>query len=185
MEYIISQTFVVLSYVLLGITYFLKNRKLILTLSLSAVLCNGVSYFLLKAWSGLAMTGVAILRSVIFLIQNRKNKSEKITWIDWIILAGLVSISAVCAVFTYQGFMSLLSVFATLTYTVSVWQKNVMAYKILGMLASILWIAYGIYIWSIFGVILECVMLVMEISGVIKEKLSKQKQTKLEIQVQE
>ena len=76
MEYIISQTFVVLSYVLLGITYFLKNRKLILTLSLSAVLCNGVSYFLLKAWSGLAMTGVAILRSVIFLIQNRKNKSE-------------------------------------------------------------------------------------------------------------
>ena len=123
------------------------------------------------------MSGVALLRNVIFLIQNKKNKSEKITWVDWIILGVFVIISVISAVFTYEGFLSLFSVFATMLYTVSVWQKNIKAYNIMGIFVSVLWIIYYAFIFSIFGIILESVLLISEIVGTIKyikdEKLNK------------
>ena len=102
MEYILSQIFVVLSYALLGSTYLLKNRKLILSFSLMAVVCNGIGFFFLDAWSGLALSGFAILRNVIFMIQNKYYKTEKIIWLDWLILGFLVVVSAVFAVFTVE-----------------------------------------------------------------------------------
>lgn len=175
MEYIISQIFVVLSYASLGTTYFLKNRKFILTFSLFAVICNGFGFFFLGAWSGLAMSAFAILRNIIFMIQNKYFKTEKITWVDWLILGVLVIVSIISAVFTYDGFFSLLSIFATMTYTVSVWQKNTTVYKVLGIFASVLWIAYGIYIMSIFSIILESALLVAESVGTIKDYRAKQK----------
>ncbi len=168
MEYIFSQIFVVLSYALLGVTYFVKNRRLILIYSVSSLVANAISYFFLGAWSGLVMCGVALLRNAIFLIQNKKNKSEKITWVDWIILGVLVIVSIVSAVLTYDGFLSLFSVFATMLYTISVWQKNVKVYKIMGIFVSILWIVYNSFIFSIFGIVLECVLLISEIVGSVK-----------------
>ncbi len=166
--YIVSQVFVVISYLLVAITYLVKNRKLILIYCFASVLANAVAYFFLSAWSGLAMCGVAILRNIIFLLQNKYYKSEKINWLDWLILAALVVISAVFAWITYQGPLSLLSVFATLTYTVSVWQKNHKVYRAMGVAVSVLWIVYFIFIWSIFSIILESVLLVVEIISTIR-----------------
>lgn len=78
-------------------------------------------------------------------------------------------------IITYDGFFSLLSVFATMLYTYFVWQKNTTTYKLLGIPIGILWIAYNIYIFSIFGIILETILLICSISGYILEKNSKQK----------
>ena len=168
MEYIISQIFVIFSYAALISTYFFKNRKFILLFSCFALICNGFAYFFLGAWSGLAMCGFAIIRNIVFMIQNKFFKTDKITWIDWIILAVLLIVSAIFAVITYDGFLSLLSVFGTLVYTISVWQKNTTTYKILGIVSSILWVAYGIFIKSIFSIVLETVLLTSEIIGTIK-----------------
>ena len=114
--------------------------------------------------------------------QNKYFKTDKITWIDWLILGILVIVSIVSAVFTFDGFFSLLSIFATMTYTVSVWQKNSTVYKVLGIFASLLWIAYGIYIMSIFSIILETALLVAELIGTIKAYKEKQK---IKIEAQE
>lgn len=181
MEYIISQIFVVLSYASLSTTYFFKNRKFILLFSLLAVICNGFGFFFLGAWSGLAMSVFAIVRNIVFMIQNKYFKTEKITWIDWLILGILVVVSIVSAVFTFDGFFSLLSIFATMTYTISVWQKNSTVYKVLGIFASILWIAYGIYIKSIFSIVLEAALLIAETIGTVKAYKEKQK-NKIETQ---
>lgn len=76
--------------------------------------------------------------------------------------------------FTYDGFLSLLSVFATMLYTYSIWQKKTSIYKILGLPIGILWIAYNIYIMSIFGIILETILTISAIYGYFKEKKNKQ-----------
>lgn len=167
-NYILSQIFIIISYSLVAMTYVSKSRKAILTYNLIGLVASGLSYTFLSAWTGLAMAGVAMLRNIIFLIQNRKEKSEKITWIDWIILGVLVAVSVVSAVFTYDGFLSLLSVFATMLYTLSVWQKNTKIYKFMGIPVSLLWIAYNIFIRSLFGILLEAALFVVEIIGIIK-----------------
>lgn len=167
-NYILSQVFIIISYALVAMTYVSKSRKAILAYNLIGLIASGLSYTFLSAWTGLAMAGVAMLRNIIFLIQNKKDKSEKITWVDWLILGFLIAVSAVSAVFTYDGFLSLLSVFATMGYTLSVWQKNTKVYKFMGIPVSILWIAYQAFIRSLFGIILESALFVVEIIGIIK-----------------
>lgn len=72
--------------------------------------------------------------------------------------------------FTYEGFLSLLSVFATMLYTYSVWQKKTIVYKLCGIPIGILWVLYNLYVKSIFGVILEAILLVSSSIGYGLEK---------------
>ena len=179
--YILSQVFVVFSYIFIGLTYFAKNRKLLLFYSITSLIMSAISYLCLSAWSGFAMVILAFIRNIIFLIQNKKDDSKEIKSIDWVILFALILISAIFAIITYEGFLSLFSIFATLGYTISVWQKNDKVYKIMGVFVSLLWIVYFIFISSIFGIICEGILLISEIVSVIKclkfEK--KQKETSL------
>jgi hypothetical protein len=173
-QYIISQIFTVISYMLLASTYQVKNRKAVLTLNLLGQLSFVIAYSLLGAWSGLTMTLLAIIRNIIFIVDENKNgKREKINKSDIIILIILYVISIISAIYTYDGFLSLFSVFATMLYTFSVWQKKTSIYKILGIPIGILWILYNTYIMSIFGIILESVLFIYSITGYILEKRNK------------
>ena len=168
--YILSQIFTVVSYIFMAATYFTKDRKTILILSFMVVITNGIAFIFLNAYSGLAMCVVAILRNIIFLFGERENKkTDKMTKEDIIVLIGLYIISIVLGIFTYNGVLSLLSIIGTMLYTYSVCQKNTKVYKILGIPVSALWICYNIYILSIFGVILESIMLICSTTGVILE----------------
>lgn len=176
--YIISQIFTIIMYALLGISYYAKDRKTILVLNFLSLIANAVAYVLLEAYTGLAMCIVAFFRNIVFLVDEKKNgvKSEigkkDIVWL--IIFYILIVISTV---FTYEGLLSLLSVIATMIYTYSVWQKKTNVYKFLGIPVGILWILYNIYVKSIFGVILETLLLICSITGYI---LDKRKMKKIE-----
>ena len=63
----------------------------------------------------------------------------------------------------------LLSVVGTMFYTYSVWQKKTIIYKFMGIPVGISWIIYNIYIMSIFGIILESILLVSSTIGYILE----------------
>ena len=169
--YILSQIFTIITYVLLALTYYAKDRKKVLIISFLSIIANGIAYIFLTAWTGFAMCIVALIRNIIFLVDEKKNgKRDKINKIDIIILIALYIISIISTVFTYDGFLSLLSVFATCLYTFSVWQKKTNIYKLLGIPIGILWILYNIYIMSIFGIILETILLICSITGYLLER---------------
>lgn len=173
LTYILSQIFTIINYLLLALTYYVKNRKKILIISFMSLLANTIAYILLNAWTGVAMCLVALIRNIIFLIGEHKNKANKITKKDIIILIILYIISIISAIFTFDGYLSLLSVFATMLYTYSVWQKNPKTYKLLGIPVGILWILYNLYVKSLFGIILESALLVCSTSGYILAKKRK------------
>ena len=167
LTYILSQVFIIFNYVFLAITYGLKSRKSILSFNILSIVTTATSYGLLSAWSGCVMCFVSLTRNIIFLLQEGKEKSEKITVSDWTILSVLYLISIIFAILTYDGLFSLLSVFAVMLYTLSVWQKNAKVYKILGVPINVLWIGYNIFVKSIFGVICETILLVFVIYELI------------------
>lgn len=177
-QYIISQVFTVISYIFLASTYHSKNRKTILILNILTQIAFTVAYILLGAWSGLAMAIVAMVRNIIFVVDENKNgKRENMNKIEISILAVLYIISITSAIFTYEGFFSLLPVFATMIYTYAVCQKNIKLYKLLGIPIEILWTCYNIYIKSILGILLELIMLASCITGCIRETNKKQQDT--------
>lgn len=167
MEYIISQIFVCLTYIMLGITYLTTKRTNILVFSLIALFCNGVHYTLLGAWAGLGVVLIAVLRNILFLIQQRIKVLDNYIIDDWLILIVLMVISVITAVFTYDSIFSLFSIAGSIIYTISVWQKNIKAYRILGLISSALSLVYFIYIASIFAIILEGIMFVFMLVATI------------------
>ena len=108
--------------------------------------------------------------------EKKNGKRENINKTDIVILIILVAILVGSALFTYDGFFSLFSVFATLFYTISVWQKKTNIYKLLGIPVGISWIIYNAYLMSIFGIILETILLICSITGYVLEVKNKKRQ---------
>ena len=176
--YIASQVLTIAMYVTLAITYYLKDRKTILIINFLGCVLIGSAYLLLSAYTGALMALIAIIRNVIFLIDEKKNgKSEKITKKETAILAFIFLLIIAVTIPSYNGFLSLLSVFATSLYSISVWQKKTITYKILGIPIGILWIFYNIYVMSLFGIILESVILLFAITGFAMEYKKKGKKS--------
>ena len=167
--FVISQIFTIISYILLIATYNFKNRRQILIFNFASLVALGLTYIFLSAWSGLAMIGVALIRNIIFLIQNKNPRSKKISTIDIVILVILLLITFILAIFTYEGPFSMLAVLASALYTLSVWQKDVKTYKLLGVPVGIFMVSYKIYVQSPFGIILEAALLVFILIGIFRE----------------
>lgn len=169
--YVLSQVLVIINYVLLIISYQLKNRKTILIVNFVSTISISIAYLLLSAYTGFAMAIVSIIRNIIFLANNKKRK--KITKKDVNILLLLCAISVLFTVFTYDGFFSLMPLVATILYTYSIWQKDTKVYKILGIPVCLAAITYNIYINSIFGIIFEICLAISAIIGLTREVKTK------------
>ena len=180
MIYILSQIFVIISYLLLGLTYLKDKRKTILIIGTCSLIALEISYFLLSAYTGVAMVAIAIIRNIIFYFDEKKNgKSDKIYKKDVLILIILYLITLISAIYTYDGIQSLFSVLETVLYTFSIWQKNPKVYKYVGIPTSISCIIYHIYIKSIFGIILEMIVFISEIIGIVIDKINNRKSNKI------
>lgn len=166
-EYVLSQIFVIINYFLLISSYQLKNRTKILLLNFGSLIANAISFFLLGGFSGVGMSIVAIIRNIIFLIDN--NNSNNITKKDIAILFFIYTLSVICAIYTYNGFWSLMVVCATMLYTFSIWQKDTKIYKALGVPVGILYILYNIYVKSILGILFESFLMISAIIGFLIE----------------
>ena len=71
--YILSQVFTITMYVLLALTYYAKDRKKVLILNFLGLISIGIAYVFLSAWSGLAMCIVALIRNIIFIVDENQN----------------------------------------------------------------------------------------------------------------
>lgn len=167
--YIISQLFILNNYAFAMLTYNVRRRKTILLFNMIAASSVLVGFALLGAYSGMAMSIVTIIRTIIFMIDDNINgQTKEMNKKDWIIF---FIISAICVLFaipTYENLWSMLSIFATILYSFSVCQKNMFIYRVLGIPVSIAWIAYNIYVKSVVGVVLETALVFVEIIGITR-----------------
>ena len=95
--YIISQVLVVVYYLIYSFTFNMKSKKKILYVGIVATILSAISYLLLRAYTGVAMCFVAIVRNIWF------NKSK--TKFN---LIAILLLTILCSVFTYQNIFSFL-----------------------------------------------------------------------------
>lgn len=169
-QYIASQIVTIFVYIFLSLTYCVKNRKVILAFSFLSNFLNSIAFILLGAYTSSAMCAISIFRDIVFIIDQKINgKSDKITKKDYVILAMIYGISLVSIVLTFKGFWTLLYAAGSMLYTYSIWQKNNKVYKFMGIPVTLLVIVDSIYIKSVFGVILQTVVLICSAVGYFKE----------------
>ncbi len=186
LTYILSQVFTVIAYSFFGASFLAKKRKSIVIINMIGVLFNAVAFILLNAWTGLAMCIVSTARALYSLWSESGERAKKQSpRRDLAVLIVTIIATLSLAIPAYNGFLSLMSVFGSIVYNYSIWQKNTTVFKFLGIPVGLLWIVYNAFIRSIFGVILELVLLVFSISGFVssykeikKAKNGKQQPTK-------
>ena len=164
----LSQLFVLFGYLFLFATYYAKTRIWILIFNTIALINMGIGFILLGAFSGLAIVFISITRNIIFFIRDKKtSKNQDSSNKDTLLLLGLVLISAILTYFTSQSILGWLPFIAATLYTVSIWQKNIKIYRMLGVLSCSFWVVYQIYIQSPTGLIFEICLLLVILSSVI------------------
>ena len=181
MSYFLSQVFVCISYLFLGLGYFTKRRKVILYLSIIAIIANGCSYLLLKAWTGVGVICIALLRNALLLIQSKIKALDKYKIDDIIILIILLVVYILIGIFTYDTIFSLFTIASSLLYTVSIWQRITTIYKILGVISSACSLVYFAFIKSLFGFILESIMFIVAGVSIILYLIEKRKSLKINL----
>ena len=115
-----------------------------------------------------AMCIIAIMRDITSSIidKNRSPEDKKIiTKMDWYLLALWVGLLTIATALTATGFATLFAYFATLTFTISIWQKNGFIYRLLGIFVGVFWIIYNIVVESFMGMTLESALLLFVIIG--------------------
>ena len=166
--YYLSQFFVVLAYFLCGLTFFVKKRGYILIISTGVCVSFSFAYLFVAAWTGIAMNIISIIRNLTFFLVAKyasKNKTLNVLQLVFIFL-----LTAVCAVFTYDGILSLAAVLAAAIYTYAVWDGGNKNYKIYAIISSLAWIVYDVFVSFYLGIVLESMMVVCAIIGLFKNK---------------
>lgn len=170
-QYVASQIVTIFVYIFLSLTYCIKNRKFILGFSFASNFLNSVAFVLLGAYTSAIMCAISILRDIIFIIDEKINgKSNVITKKDYIILGIIYSISIISIIITFKGFWTLLYAVGSMLYTYSIWQKNNKIYSFLGIPVTLLVICDSIYIKSVFGVVLQSIVLICSTIGYFSNK---------------
>lgn len=169
--YIASQIVIIFVYLFLSLTYCVKSRRLILTFSFISNFLNIIAFLLLGAYTSSAMCAISILRDIIFIIDEKINgKSNKIAKKDVAILVVVYAICGVAIACTYKGPLTLLYATASMLYTFSIWQKNNKLYRFLGIPVTLIVIVDSIILKSVFGAILQGVVLITSIAGFASHK---------------
>lgn len=175
MDYILSQIFTVLAYALLGVTYLTKKKNLILLLNACSTVSFTIAYIFLFAWSGVKMNMISLLRNlIIYLVARFAPKSKKWNFASLAITLGLIlldillCITIKSGIFIISSAFDIMPYFATVIYSIAIWNGRGVWYKIFGILSSVAWIVYNAFVYSLFGIILEAVMIVCAIVGLVR-----------------
>ena len=166
--YLISQALTIMMFICLGKSYYSTDRKDVILLNVYAQIFQILSTLLLKGFTGTVMSLVMLASDIIIYINYKKN--EKVTKRNnTLILIILFAFIIGLSIITYDGILSLLSVIATIILLIGIWQEDMRVYRFTGIIGSLLWLFYYIYLKSIFAIVLESVLLVATIISYYKK----------------
>lgn len=172
LPYILSQVSVCFAVLSLGLSYFTKNRVAILLLGISNSIFYGLQYLFLKQYTGAILNFIGIIRGIWFYLNNRLGVKPKQAVFSLVVSLALLIAAGIV---TFSAWYSIFPIFATVTYTISVWQKNLKVYRWAIIPIETCGVLYNIMCMSILGIVLESLLLIFGIASIIK--LYKHKET--------
>ncbi len=141
----------------IGLSFFIfqqKKRTGMLLFKLSADTLWIVHFLLLGATSGMILSIVGVLRSLVFLVLHLRGKESKPIWLLFFMTVGVSAI-----IITWKDIYSICSVISCILATLGYWQKKPMNTKILSVFVCATQMTYATFIDSISMVVNEFITL--------------------------
>lgn len=122
----------------------------------------GVQYFLLGAYTGMAMNFIGCIRNLIFVRLVKKNKSTIPTRIFF------SALFLIGTLLTWSGFKSVIIGVAKVISTFAYGSSNTFVVRIMVFITSSSWLVYNLMVRSYAGAVCEIMTLCSIIIGVIR-----------------
>lgn len=145
----------------------MNKHKHIMLMQILATSLFGLQYFLLGAYTGMAVDIVATVRGIIFYNRDKKWAQNKL----WIVLFALTFI--ISGIFTWQGTASLLVIVAMILNTFSFSFTNPKLVRSTILVSSPLMLIYNIITGSIGGIINEICVEISSVIGLVRYDVKK------------
>lgn len=142
------------------LSYQNKNKIRFLVCQVLANVLYATQYGLLGAFTGMATSSIAVIKSIIFY-KCEKDKGEiPLIWLLFFEVAIIVA-----GIILFDGkIVSLMPIFITLMFTYGSWQKSLKLTCAIGATSAFLWVIYN----GVVGAYVACIGSVFElISGLI------------------
>lgn len=130
-----------------------KRHGRVLTYRTANEVFFGIQFFLLGAYTGVAMNLVGSIRNTVFTLQVKHGKSTRLTaflFCLFFLLAGL---------YTWEGPKSILVIVAKIISTLAFGNKNLLIVRLLILFTSSSWLIYDLFSGSMAGVVCEALTL--------------------------
>lgn len=161
-DYILSQVFVIVAYLVAAATFFTKDKNKILILNILSILCFISAYIFLQAKAGIIINIINIIRCIWYYLNAKLNRKK-----DYISLSVCLVLLITFSIIFANSWFDTFAIVAGILITYSLWQDRIVIYRWLMILCSICWIFYAIHIMSLFSIIGESCLLAVAINSVL------------------
>ncbi|MBE7041598.1 MAG: YgjV family protein [Ruminococcaceae bacterium] len=158
----IAQLLGILGFLLSIISFQQNTQKRIVFVQFLANISFTIHFYLIGAYTGSILNGIAIVRSFVYCFKDKKWASSNI----WIVIFSLAFI--VAGIYTWEGPLSILPTTAMVLSSVSFGIKNPKLVRRIYFPCSPMWLIYNIVGGSIGGVLTECFAMVSIIIGMLR-----------------
>ena len=163
MEIVLPQIFHVIKVVLQMVAVQFKQKKHILIAFIFVNLFAAMGYILLKAYTGLVTTSIAVVQTTIQYIYDKKQKEVP----KYFVIIYLIS-SIIGGFFTFKTFIDILPILSFVMYTLSILPKKESTVRKFTLLKLLLWIPYDAYKLAIASMIGRIITVVSTIIGMVR-----------------
>ena len=139
------------------------RKKLLICKGLSDVLWIS-HYILLSAYTGAAVTAVAMLRTLVFLNKDAKDPKNR----KWLFV--FLGISIISGILTWNGFFSIFAMCGSLIAIVSFYIGDPKLTRILSFPVSVCMLTYGASNGSVAAVINEILVMGSSVLGMLRNR---------------
>lgn len=159
LNFYLAQVTSLLAWFFLIFSYWKNKDNKILYLQLISCIFFVLNYLFLGAYTGLFVVFFEIIRDFLYIKLNDDKKTFLYT----------LPVYAIIGIFSYDGFWSLFSIFASLNdgYALIFKEEKVV---FLGIITYILWLIYDIYYFSLPNIIAESILILSNIIILLRKK---------------
>ena len=162
--YIVGQALGVVAIVLGILSYQMKTRQGLVLVQLLTTVTFVIHYFLIGAWSGMALNAVSTVRNIIYMYVEKKGGSCRKLSVVFAVIMGIVGIVA------WQAWYSVFMVAALAINCIGMGYTNPQSTRKSILITSPMALIYNCFVWSVGGAIFESMSIVSAALGIWRNR---------------
>lgn len=166
---VIANVFGAVSMIIMFASYLCQKRSGYLKAQIFANGFFGLQYLCLGGYSAGITALIGIGKNIWFYWFEKKLLKP-----SWKVLLSLEIIYLAIGIITYDGLISMIPIAISCIYTWAGWQPNLKITCVVGLLVSVLWIVYDIWVGAYVAIIASIAEAIASVIGYIKKKANKE-----------